>query len=66
MNKASQLIRFGKEVRAEMSRITWPTWPDTQRLTLMVMVLAVLIGIYLALVDTAIGAALALVFGITY
>ena len=64
MNKASQLIRFGKEVRAEMSRITWPTWPDTQRLTLMVMVLAVLIGIYLALVDTAIGAALAVVFDI--
>jgi len=66
MSKASQLIRFGREVRAEISRVTWPTWPETQRLTLMVVLLATLIGIYLALVDTAIGAALAVIFGIKF
>lgn len=66
MSKASQLIRFGRDIRAEISRITWPTWPETQRLTLMVVLLATLIGIYLALVDTAIGAALAAIFGIKF
>ncbi|TKW61527.1 MAG: preprotein translocase subunit SecE [Blastochloris viridis] len=66
MSKASQLIRFGREVRAEISRVTWPSWPETQRLTLMVVLLATLIGIYLALVDTAIGAALAVIFGIKF
>ncbi len=66
MSKASQLIRFGRDVRAEISRITWPSWPETQRLTLMVVLLATLIGIYLALVDTAIGAALAVIFGIKF
>ncbi len=66
MSKASQLIRFGRDVRTEISRITWPTWPETQRLTLMVVLLATLIGIYLALVDTAIGAALAVIFDIKF
>jgi preprotein translocase subunit SecE len=66
MSKATDLIRFGREVRAEVSRITWPTWPETQRLTIMVVILAVLVGVYLALVDTAIAAALAALFGIKY
>lgn len=66
MSKANDLIRFGRDVRAEISRITWPTWPDTRRLTIMVVILAVLVGVYLALVDTAIAAALAALFGINY
>ncbi|RYG58453.1 MAG: preprotein translocase subunit SecE [Alphaproteobacteria bacterium] len=66
MSKATDLIRFGRDVRAEINRITWPTWADTQRLTIMVVILAVLVGAYLALVDTAIAAALAAIFGIKY
>lgn len=66
MSQLSNLIRFGRDVRAEISRITWPTWPETQRLTFMVVLLAVLIGAYLALVDTAIGALLASIFGIKF
>ena len=66
MSKATSLIRFGREVRAEISRVTWPSWSDTQRLTFMVIILAVLVGIYLALVDTAIAALLAGLFGINY
>lgn len=64
MSQVRQLIRFGRDVRAEIGRITWPTWPETRRLTFMVVVLAVLVGAYLALVDTAIGAVLASLFGI--
>ena len=66
MSQVTRLIRFGRDVRAEVSRITWPTWPETQRLTFMVVLLAVLVGIYLALVDTAIGALLAALFDIKY
>lgn len=66
MSKATDLLRFGREVRAEMSRITWPTWSDTQRLTIMVVILATVVGIYLALVDMGIAAALAAIFGINY
>lgn len=66
MSKATDLIRFGREVRAEISRITWPTWSETQKLTFMVVILAVLIGVYLALVDTAIAAGLAALFDINY
>lgn len=66
MSQVTRLIRFGRDVRAEISRITWPSWPETQRLTFMVVILAVLVGVYLALVDTAIGALLAALFGINY
>lgn len=66
MSQATKLIRFGRDVRAEIGRITWPTWPETQRLTMMVVVLAVIIGAYLALVDTAIGALFASIFGIKF
>lgn len=66
MSQVTKLIRFSRDVRAEVSRITWPTWPETQRLTFMVVLLAVLVGVYLALVDTAIGALLAALFGINF
>ena len=66
MSQATKLIRFGRDVRAEISRITWPSWPETQRLTFMVVLLAVLVGVYLALVDTAIGALLSTLFGISF
>ncbi len=66
MSKANDLIRFGRDVRAELGRITWPTWADTQRLTFMVVILATLVGVYLAVVDMGIAAALAAIFGIKY
>lgn len=62
----SNLIKFGRDVRAEVNRITWPSWADTRRLTLMVFVLAMLIALYLTGVDLLIGYVLSLIFGIKF
>jgi preprotein translocase subunit SecE len=64
MNQISQLLRFTRDVRAEVSRIYWPTRAETQKLTLMVVILATLVSVYLSVVDTAIGAGLSALFGL--
>jgi preprotein translocase SecE subunit len=68
MNKikgsAMNLIRFARDVRGEVNRITWPAWADTRRLSIMVCLLAALVALYLTGVDLAIGHLLTLIFGI--
>lgn len=44
-------LRFAREVRAEMAKVTWPDLKTTRGMTLMVFVLATLVAIYLLLVD---------------
>jgi len=64
MNQLSSFFRFTREVRSEIGRVTWPTWADTRRLTLMVFILATLVALYLVGVDLLIGGALAYLFGL--
>lgn len=59
----NQLIRFVRDVRAEVNRITWPTGSETRRLTIMVGILAVLVSLFLVGVDLLIGAGLSGIFG---
>lgn len=68
MNKikgsAMNLIRFARDVRGEVNRITWPTWADTRRLSIMVCLLAALVALYLTGVDLLIGHLLTFIFGL--
>lgn len=66
MSQLNTLIRFGRDVRGEISRIHWPSRADTQRLTLMVVILATLVSIYLSVVDVTIGALLSALFGFKF
>ena len=43
--------RFIGETIAELRRVTWPTWEDTVRLSIMVIVVAGAVGAFLGLVD---------------
>ncbi|HCH08710.1 MAG: preprotein translocase subunit SecE [SAR202 cluster bacterium Io17-Chloro-G1] len=44
-------FRIFGEVVGEIRRVTWPTRQETMRLTLMVISVAVVIGIFLGIVD---------------
>ena len=44
-------LRFAREVRAEVAKVTWPDMKTTRGMTLMVFVLAALVASYLLLVD---------------
>ncbi len=46
-------IRFFGEVVSELRRVTWPTRPETTRLTVLVLVVSVAIGIFLGVIDIA-------------
>ena len=60
----NRLLRFGRDVRAELNRVTWPTATDTRRMTLMVFILVSIIALFLLAVDLLIGAGLNWLFGL--
>jgi preprotein translocase subunit SecE len=54
--------RFLTEVRAELSRVTWPTRREVWATTLVVIVISLIIGAYLYLVDLSSSALVVWVF----
>ncbi len=42
---------FIREVRAEVRKITWPTWEDLRRSTLIITVIVIIIGILIGIMD---------------
>jgi preprotein translocase subunit SecE len=48
--------RFLVDVRAELSRVTWPTRREVWATTVVVILVSMLFGIYLYLVDLALSA----------
>jgi preprotein translocase subunit SecE len=45
------IVGFGREARAEVRKVVWPTRQETVQTTMMVIVAVILIGIFLWLVD---------------
>jgi len=45
------VLKFSREVKAEAVKVAWPDMKVTRQMTLMVFVLAVLMGLYLWGVD---------------
>ena len=48
MNK---VITFLKEVKAELLKVTWPTRKQAIRLTIVVLVVSVIVGLYIGILD---------------
>jgi len=45
------IVSFGRESRAEVRKVVWPTGQETVQTTIMVVVAVILLGIFLWLVD---------------
>ena len=45
------LVQFYKQVRSEISKVTWPTWKETYLTTFMVFMMVVLTMVFFAVVD---------------
>ena len=43
--------RYFRETTGELRKVSWPTWPEARRLTWLVLLVMVFVGIFLALVD---------------
>ena len=56
-------IQFIQQVRAEISKVVWPTRREVLLTTVMVFIMAALTAVFFALVDLAIRGGLQLVLG---
>ena len=41
-----------RQVRTENSKVVWPTWPETVRTAIMVLILTTILGVFFLGVDT--------------
>ncbi len=55
--------RFFRETIGELRRVSWPTWPEARRLTLITIVVLVLMAAFLGTVDWGASKLLILVIG---
>lgn len=57
------IISFGREARAEVRKVVWPTRQETLQTTLMVVVAVIILGIFLWLIDMVLLEAVKLLTG---
>jgi preprotein translocase subunit SecE len=56
--------RYIRETTGELRKVSWPTWPEARRLTGLVLLVMVIMGIFLAGVDYGANQLLNLVLGL--
>lgn len=56
-------LKFFKEVRSELKRVVWPTRQQAIRLTGMVIIVSVIVGIYIGALDYILTKIMALFVG---
>jgi len=56
--------RYFRETSGELRKVSWPTWPEARRLTILVLLVMVVVGIFLAGVDYLAGQLLNLILTI--
>lgn len=47
----TRTITFYREVVAEMSKVTWPDWPQVRQLSIGVIILSLIVGGVIAIMD---------------
>ena len=62
----ASLIRFGRDVREESRRVSWPTLKETRTMAIMVFILVALVATFLVLTDLAIGFGLSQLLGLKF
>jgi preprotein translocase subunit SecE len=45
------IIKYLKETRAELRKVTWPTWEETKNLTLIIVATTVVMALFLGILD---------------
>lgn len=63
-NSENAIQRYFRETMGELRKVNWPTWPEAKRLTGLVLLVMVIVGLFLWGVDAVSGALVDLVLGI--
>jgi len=48
---AQRTVSYMRDVRAEVRKVTWPTWDDLRRTTVVVTIFVIIIGLIIGLMD---------------
>jgi preprotein translocase subunit SecE len=56
--------RYYRETSGELRKVSWPTWPEAKRLTGLVLLVMVIVGIFLSSVDYFASELLSFVLGL--
>ena len=62
--KPNAIQRYINETSGELRKVSWPTWSEARQLTILVVIVMVVIGIFLGLVDLGANNLLNLILGI--
>ena len=57
------LIEFAQETKRETAKVTWPTRKETVMTTVMIVVMALVAGVFFFAVDSALGFAIRKILG---
>jgi preprotein translocase subunit SecE len=63
-NSENAVQRYFRETMGELRKVNWPTWPEARRLTGLVLLVMLVVGIFLAGIDFVSGELINLVLGI--
>ncbi len=61
--KQNSFTRYIRETTGELRKVAWPTWPEARQLTIIVIVVMVMMGLYLSIVDGIAGVLIDLAIG---
>ena len=48
-------VEYFRQVKAEASKVVWPTWPETSRTAIFVAIMMVLLAVFFLGVDSTFG-----------
>lgn len=60
---AEKIVRFLKEAKVELKKVTWPTPKQTLASTSVVIIVVIIVSIYLGIVDFGVAKAIRFVLG---
>ena len=62
--RGERTVGFFKDSRTEVRKVVWPTRAETVQLTITVMIIVFLVGLFLWLLDTLLGGAFRMITGL--
>ena len=62
MSMMQQLRDYGKDVRAELAKVSWPTREELRDSTVVVIVTVLLVAAFIGIIDQGLNRAVALMF----
>jgi preprotein translocase subunit SecE len=63
-DKPNAIQRYFNETAGELRKVSWPTWAEARQLTILVIIVMVVVGIFLGVVDWAANIFLNFILGI--